>query len=97
MHDFLCKAVQHYVVSVGRFADFTDFLVMGSWGFACGEDSDESAERIEHARSDWFLVRGANDGIKPGVKRSETPGSKSSETIESAKRPIAVRLQNVKL
>ena len=90
MHDFLCKAVQHYVVSVGRFADFTDFLVMGSWGFACGEDSDESAERIEHARSDWFLVRGADDGIKPGVKRSETPGT----MVENIRSPRSGRQSN---
>jgi len=32
------------------------------------------------ARSDWFLVRGAADSIKPGVERSETPGSATKET-----------------
>jgi hypothetical protein len=35
----------------------------------------------------------AGDGIKPGVKRSETPGSSTPKLAESAKRPIVVRLQ----
>jgi len=38
-------------------------------------------------------VRGADVGIKPGVERSETPGSSTQQLAESAKRPMAVRLQ----
>jgi hypothetical protein len=41
-------------------------------------------------------VRGADVGIKPsGVKRSETPGSSTQKLGEPAKRPKAVRLQNI--
>src|SRR5437016_4817380 len=47
----------------------------------------------ERARSDWFLVRGADGSIKPGVKRSETPGDHQHNKIpEPAKRAIAVAI-----
>jgi hypothetical protein len=38
-------------------------------------------------------ARGAAVSIKPGVERSGTPGASSQKFEESAKRPIAVRLQ----
>jgi hypothetical protein len=50
----------------------------------------ESTPRV--ALSDWFLVRGADDGIKPGVKRSETPGTGSTRRNKPAKRPIDVAI-----
>ena len=37
------------------------------------------------------LVRGADEGIKPGVERSETPGSITQNLAEPAKRPTEVR------
>ena len=49
--------------------------------------------QIESVAGTSAEARGAADGIKPGVKRSETPGSSSQKFAESAKRPIAVRLQ----
>ena len=56
------------------------------------------SDRAAH-RSNFFVrgtadkVRGADDGIKPGVKRSETPGLLTQKNFaEPAKRPIAVAI-----
>jgi hypothetical protein len=61
----------------------TEFL--GSAGFSQGVRQSERSE----------ISRGADDGIKPGVKRSEPQDRQHKELAEPAKRPTVVRLQNV--
>jgi hypothetical protein len=40
-------------------------------------------------RSDWqILVRGADESVKPGVKRSETPGTVNRKNLEPAERAM---------
>ena len=59
----------------------------GNYFLKLMESSYQSEPQAGQALS---ATREAGDGIKPGVERSEAPGSSSQKFAESAKRPLAV-------
>jgi hypothetical protein len=70
------------------------FLYGRSWGAVLRNRSERprhlwsGSDRLVRGAVATKSARGAADGIKPGVERSETPGSNRQKQIEPAKRPI---------